>query len=67
MTNSPEEPELSPEDAMAVDATPDDVRLHGDADETETIQRNDGARAPVEGPHEEREHDELPQGDDEPT
>jgi hypothetical protein len=38
-----------------------------DADETEEVRRNDGSRGPVEGPHELREHDDLPQGDDEPT
>lgn len=67
MTGQPGEPDLRPEDAMAVDATPDDVRLSGDGDETESITRNDGAEQPVEGPHEERSHDDLPQGDDEPT
>jgi hypothetical protein len=30
-------------------------------------ERDDGAEAPVEGPHEERQHDELPQGDDGPS
>ena len=50
MTDTPDEsaPHLDPEDAMAVDSTPDEVRTHGDLDETETVQRNDGAVAPVE-------------------
>lgn len=50
MTDTPDEstPHLDPEDAMAVDSTPDEVRTHGDLDETETVQRNDGAVTPVE-------------------
>ncbi|WP_370617664.1 hypothetical protein [Mumia sp. Pv 4-285] len=32
---------------LAVNATPDEVRLHGDPDETETVQRGDGAVGPV--------------------
>src|SRR5699024_57673 len=39
---------LDPEDALAVDATPDEVRTHGDADETESVLRNDGAVVPVD-------------------
>ncbi|MGH1561540.1 hypothetical protein [Mumia sp. DW29H23] len=33
---------------LAVNATPDSVRLHGDPDETETVQRGDGAIGPAE-------------------
>jgi hypothetical protein len=33
----------TPEDALAVDSTPDGTRLHGDGDETDTAQRSDGA------------------------
>ena len=50
MTDPPDEntPHLDPEDAMAVDSTPDEVRTHGDLDETESVQRNDGARVPLD-------------------
>jgi len=50
MTDTPDEstPELNPEDAMAVDSTPDEVRTHGDLDETESVQRTDGAQVPID-------------------
>lgn len=34
--------------AMAVDATPDEVRAHGDQDEAESAQLGDGAVIPVD-------------------
>lgn len=34
--------------AMAVDATPDEVRMHGNPDESETAQLGDGAVQPVD-------------------
>ncbi|EFQ82401.1 hypothetical protein HMPREF0063_12563 [Aeromicrobium marinum DSM 15272] len=37
-----------PESALAVNATPDEVRLHGDADETGSVQRADGSVEQVE-------------------
>jgi hypothetical protein len=33
---------------MAVDSLPDEVRLHGDADETSSAQLGDGSIAPVD-------------------
>jgi DNA replication initiation complex subunit (GINS family) len=53
MTNTPDEEQLDPADFMAVDSTPDEVRMHGDQDETESVQRNDGARVRVDDPHDE--------------
>lgn len=35
------------EEAMAVDSLPDEVRTHGDQDETDQVQRNDGAPKPA--------------------
>lgn len=40
--------EFTPQDALAVDATPDEERTHGDGDETESITRSDAAKVPVE-------------------
>lgn len=37
---------------MAVDALPDEVRLHGDADETEQTQPSAGGPEPEESPEE---------------
>lgn len=44
----PASDKYAPRDAMAVDATPDEERTHGDADETDSVTRNDGAEVPVE-------------------
>jgi hypothetical protein len=37
-------------DALAVDAVPDEVRLHGDADETEQTQPTTGGPQPEDAP-----------------
>lgn len=46
--NDQNDDELPPQDALAVDATPDEERLHGDGDETDSITRSDGAKLPVD-------------------
>lgn len=43
MSNDPAD--LDPRDAMAVDSTPDETRLHGEPDETEAAELSDGSRA----------------------
>ncbi|KQY59855.1 hypothetical protein ASD11_10050 [Aeromicrobium sp. Root495] len=40
---------LNPEDALAVNALPDEVRHAAGDDETEDVQRNDGAVVDLEG------------------
>jgi hypothetical protein len=40
--------ELDPQDALAVDATPDETRTHADGDETDSVLRSDGATVPVD-------------------
>lgn len=40
--NQKDPKDWTPEDALAVNAVPDEVRLHADPSETEIAQRNDG-------------------------
>lgn len=54
---------LDPREAMAVDAMPDELRVHGDPDETSMVQSNDGSVIEVENAEGDREHDALPDDD----
>lgn len=46
--DQPDADEFTVEDAMAVNAVPDEVRLHADPSESEVAQRGDGAVVDVE-------------------
>lgn len=46
--------------AMAVNATPDEVRMHGDPDEAESAQLSDGVRVPVGDDDTDSETEETP-------
>jgi hypothetical protein len=46
--DQPSADEFTVEDAMAVNAVPDEVRLHADPSESEIVQRGDGAVVDVE-------------------
>jgi hypothetical protein len=64
MTDPENKPDLRPEDYMAVDSTPDSVRMAGNPDETEMVTRNDGSVLPVDDPHDETPSPDGPQSDD---
>ena len=58
--NQKDPKDWTPEDAMAVNAVPDDVRLHADPSETEIAQRSDGAVVDPDPGPDDPESDEQP-------
>lgn len=56
--NQKDPKDWTPEDALAVNAVPDEVRLHSDPSETEIAQRNDGAVVDPEAEQDDPEADE---------
>lgn len=56
--NQKDPKDWTPEDALAVNAVPDEVRLHADPSETEIAQRSDGVVVDPEAEQDDPEADE---------